>query len=77
MPVRGGGSASAVTITSWSALATMGRSYGSSSSAVRRSTVRALLDSHDPGQRALVAGGVADDADPVADDTASGPARGP
>ena len=39
MPTRGGGSASAVTITSWSALATIGRSYGSSSSAVRRSTV--------------------------------------
>ena len=39
IPVRGGGSASAVTITSWSALATIGRSYGSSSSAVRRSTV--------------------------------------
>src|SRR5699024_1760405 len=39
IPVRGGGSASAVTITSWVALATIGRSYGSSSSAVRRSTV--------------------------------------
>lgn len=37
---RGSGSASAVTIASWSALATTTRSYGSSSSAVRRSTVR-------------------------------------
>ncbi len=35
---RGGGSASAVTITSWSALATTIRSAGSSSSADRRST---------------------------------------
>ena len=35
---RGGGSASAVTIPSWSALATMTRSTGSVSSAERRST---------------------------------------
>ena len=34
---RGGGSASAVTMTSWSALATMGRSTSSVSSALRRS----------------------------------------
>ena len=38
-PYDGGGSASAATITSWSAFATITRSYGSSSSAVRRSTV--------------------------------------
>ena len=36
---RGSGSASAVTMTSWSALATMIRSTGSVSSAVRRSSV--------------------------------------
>ena len=39
-PVRGGGSASATTISSWSALATTTRSVGSVSSAVRRNTVR-------------------------------------
>ena len=39
-PVRGVGSASAVTITSWSALATSTRSAGSVSSAERRSTLR-------------------------------------
>src|SRR6266704_852786 len=38
-PYRGGGSSSDVTITSWSALATITRSCGSLSSAVRRSTV--------------------------------------
>ena len=39
MRVRGSGSASAVTMTSWSALATMTRSIASVSSAERRSTV--------------------------------------
>lgn len=39
-PVRGGGSASAATMSSRSALATTTRSNGSVSSAVRRSTVR-------------------------------------
>ena len=39
-PVRGGGSASATTMSSWSAFATTTRSVGSVSSAVRRNTVR-------------------------------------
>ena len=39
MPMRGGGSASAVTMNSWSAFATMGLSNVSASSAERRSTV--------------------------------------
>ena len=55
------------TTTSWSALATITRSTGSSSSAVRRSTVRALVDRDDPGQGAVVAGRVADQPHPVAD----------
>ena len=50
-PARGGGSASAATITSWSALATMMRSMGSSSSAVRRRTVRRGVHLDDAGQR--------------------------
>ena len=68
---RGSGSASAVTMTSWSALATMTRSNGSVSSAVRRSvdvrgstrTIRARVSG--------VAGHVADQGDPVADDDAA------
>ena len=49
-PCRGSGSASAVTMTSWSALATTTRSTGSSSSAVRRSTVTRSSTSDDPGE---------------------------
>ena len=44
-PVRGSGSASAVTTTSCSALETITRSTGSSSSAVRRSVVVRSLTS--------------------------------
>ena len=62
--MRGGGSASAVTTTSWSALATMTRSTGSVSSAVRRSTVVrgsiATMRASESGS----AGQVADDARP-------------
>ncbi len=85
-PVRGGGSASELTMTSWSALATTTRSRRpsgvlSSSSAVRRSTDVRSADPDDPGQRAGVAGGVADQPDPVADDDRlaaqlAGPHRG-
>ena len=57
-------------MTSWSALATMTRSTGSVSSAVRRSTVMRFVDAHDAGQCVRPAGDVADDADPVADDHA-------
>ena len=67
---RGSGSARAETTTSWSALATTTRSMGSVSSAVRRSTVRALGDPHDPGERAVAAGRVADEAHLVTDDDA-------
>ena len=63
---RGSGSASAVTTTSWSALATTTRSTGSSSSAVRRSTVVRSLTSTIRA-RPLGAGHVADDPHPVAD----------
>ena len=68
-PVRGGGSASAQTITSWSALATMTRSSRpsgvvSSSSAVRRSTdVRSSIRTI-RASASVVAGDVADDARP-------------
>ena len=62
--------ASAVTITSWSALATIGRSYGSSSSAVRRKHGFALLDLDDARECALGAGCIADDPDPITNDDA-------
>ena len=70
IPVRGGGSASAVTMTSWSALATIGRSYGSSSSAVRRSTVSRSSTCDDARQRALLARRVTNDPNSIADDDA-------
>ncbi len=66
-PWRGSGSARAVTMTSWSALATTTRSTGSSSSAVRRNTVDALVDGDDPGQRPVDPRGVSDQSHPVAD----------
>ena len=66
----GSGSASAVTTTSWSALATITRSTGSSSSAVRRSVVIRSLTSTMRARLPVVAGDVADDAHPVADDDA-------
>jgi hypothetical protein len=50
---------------SWSALATIGRSYGSSSSAVRRKTVSRFCDLDDACQGSLRAGSVADDANPI------------
>ncbi len=66
--VLGSGSASAETITIWSAFATTTRSSGSVSSGERRSTLvrsstRTILAS-DPGR----AGHVARQGDPVADD---------
>ena len=71
-PVRGGGSASALTMTSWSALATTTRSSRPSGGGVvvvggAAQHRRALGDPDDPGQRAGRAGGVADQGDPVAD----------
>ncbi len=64
---RGSGSARAVTTTSWSALETITRSTGSSSSAVRRSVVVRGVDLDDPRQRAVAAADVAHHPDPVAD----------
>ena len=60
-------------MTSWSALATMTRSTGSVSSAVRRSTERRSLDADDAGQGVRAAGDVADERDVVADDDAGAP----
>ena len=66
----GSGSARAVTITSCSAFATITRSTGSSSSAVRRRVVTRSRDLDDPRQRALGTRRVAHDPHPVADDHA-------
>ena len=68
---RGGGSASAQTMTIWSALATMTRSTGSVSSAERRSAVVRGRHPDDPGERAGRARGVPGQRDPVADDHAA------
>ena len=76
-PVRGGGSASELTMTSWSALATTTRSCRPSTCVVVVGGAAqhrgALVDPDDPGQRAGVAGHVADDPHPVADDDAVRP----
>ena len=64
--MRGSGFAAATTMSIWSAFATMMRSTSSVSSALRRSSVDALADPHDAGERAGLAGRVADEVDVVA-----------